>query len=179
MYMEYKCFGIRCSKLGYISSGLERLRRQTYSMRQPQNMAGETIKVFQSSFENDFVFFRVHSDSEVWPSEGLGILHCISEKPPQLESTSLQWLQKLWERKDHGLRWWMPVYGIWRRQNKTNGQILSSDIRPSSISWYVCLFVLLDMCSFIIKLPWQVALSPVMLNDSIMTGISDESLIRW
>ena len=46
MYMEYKCFGIRCSKLGYISSGLERLRRQTYSMRQPQNMAGETIKVF-------------------------------------------------------------------------------------------------------------------------------------
>ena len=151
MYMEYKCFGIRCSKLGYISSGLERFRWQTYSMRQPQNMAGETFKLFQSSFENDFIFFRVHSDSEVWLSEGLEILHCISEQPPQLESTSLQGLQKLWERKDHGLRWWMPVYGIWRRQNKTNRQILSRDIRPSSISWYVCLFVLLDMCRFIIK----------------------------
>ena len=109
------------------------------------------LKFFQSSFENDFIFFRVHSDSEVWPSEGLEVLHCISEQPPQLESTSLQGLQKLWKRKDHGLRWWMPVYGIWRRQNKTNRQILSRDIRPSSISWYVCLFVLLDMCRFIIK----------------------------
>ena len=42
----------------------------------------------------------------------------------------------------------------------------------------MCLFVLLDMCRFTIKLPWQVTLAPVMLNDSLMTGISDESLIR-
>ena len=41
----------------------------------------------------------------------------------------------------------------------------------------MCRFVLLDMCRFTIKLPWQVTLAPVMLNDSLMTGISDESLI--
>ena len=121
----------------------------------------------------------------MWPSEGLEILHCISGKSPQLGSISLQWLQKLWERKDHGLRWWVPVYGIWRRQNEANRQILSKDIRQSSISWYVCLFVLLDMCRFAIKLPWQVTLAPVMLNDSLMTGsvmnlwLDDKLLTRY
>ena len=152
MYMEYKCFGIRCSNLEtWVYFIRVRKIEATNVYYETTSEHGETIKVFQSSFENDFIFFRVHSDSEVWPSEGLEILHCISEQPPQLESTSLQGLQKLWKRKDYGLRWWMPVYGIWRRQNKTNRQILSRDIRPSSISWYVCLFVLLDMCRFIIK----------------------------